>query len=314
MGMRVTRLSKMISLEYLLEKGNSAEVEAWVKKSLERMLEEIHSPTDMEEVWVDLQAKPVYQNVITHWSDWNKAHRESRWEALCRELEKTAYGTRPFCLRCGECCQKGSPTLYAEDLGILRRGIIKRTELITLRPGEIGFSNVTNDLVLLTEERVKVKEKPGSRQCLFFNPENLGCRIYEDRPLQCRVMECWNPDGYQSLDAQLFLSRKELLSPDDPLIPVIEGHERRCAVSKLQKALSQIQRDRTSAQEEALDILLYDRHLRVFMEEKHGIGQESQGLLFGRPLFDLLPSFGFQSHRGPGHHISLSPINNPLNP
>lgn len=304
----------MINLEYLLEKGNSAEVEAWVKESLEGMLVEIHSPAAMEGVWADFQAKPVYQNLIKHWPDWNKAHRESRWEAFCRELEKTAYGTRPFCLRCGECCQKGSPTLYAEDLGILRRGIIKRTELITLRSGEIGFSNVSNDLVLLTEERVKVKEKPGSRQCLFFDPEDRGCRIYEDRPLQCRVMECWNPDGYQSLEAQLFLSRKELLSPQDPLIPVIEDHEKRCAVSKLQEALSGIQRGRTEAQEEALDMLLYDRHLRGFMEEKQGIGQESQVLLFGRPLFDLLPSFGFQSHRGLDQCISLSPITNPLNP
>ena len=304
----------MITLEYLLEKGNSAEVEALVKYSLERLLEEIHSPLNIGEVLPNLQAKDIYQKVIKHWPDWNKAHRESRWEALCRELEKTAYGTRSFCLRCGECCQKGSPTLYTEDLGILKRGIVKRTELITLRPGEIGFSNVTNDLVLLTEERVKVKEKPGSRQCLLFNPENQGCRIYEDRPLQCRVMECWNPDGYQSLEAQLFLSRKELLSPHDPMLPVIEAHERRCAVSKLQEALSRIRRGRTSAQEEALDILMYDRHLRGFMEEKHGIGQESQVLLFGRPLFDLLPSFGFQCHRGPDHQVNLSPITNLVNP
>ncbi len=298
----------MIDRDYLLEEGNSSEVEDLVKKSLERLLEEIQSPAEMEEVWADWQSKPIYQNLISHWSDWNKAHRESRWEALCRELEETAYGTRPFCLRCGECCRKGSPTLYLEDMEILKRGIIKRTELLTLRSGEIGFSNVTNDLVLLTEERVKVKEKPGSRQCLLFNPENRGCLIYEDRPLQCRVMECWNPDGYQSLDARLFLSRKELLSPHDPLIPVIEVHEKRCAVSKLQEALSKIQKGRTSAQEEAVDILLYDHHIRGFMEEKHGIGRENQALLFGRPLFDLLPSFGFQSHRGPDQRFSLSPI------
>ena len=291
-----------------MEKGNSSEIEDLVKKSLESLLEEIHSPAEIEKVWTDWQSRPIYQDLIRHWPDWNKAHRESRWEALCRELEKAAYGTRPFCLRCGECCRKGSPTLYLEDLGILKRGIIKRSELITLRSGEIGFSNVTDDLVLLAEERVKVKEMPGSRQCLFLNPENQGCLIYEDRPLQCRVMECWNPEGYQALDARLFLSRKELLSPHDPLIPVIEVHEKRCAVSKLQEALSKIQKGRTSAQEEALDILLYDHHIRGFMEEKHGIGRENQALLFGRLLFDLLPSFGFQSHRGPDQRFSLSPI------
>ena len=298
----------MIDLEYLLEKGNLAEVETLIKQSLEYMLKEIHSPSTLEEAWPDMQAKDVFQNLIKHWPDWNKAHRESRWEALCRELEKTAYGTRPFCLRCGECCLKGSPTLYADDLGILRQGIIKRTELITLRHGEIGFSNVTNDLVLLTEERVKVKEKPGSRQCLFLNPGDKGCRIYEDRPLQCRVMECWNPDDYQSLDSHRFLSRKELLSPDDPIIPVIEAHEKRCAIPKLQEALSSINKGRASAQEEALDVILYDQHLRRLLEEQKGIGPENQVFLFGRPLKDLIPSFGFRFQKSADGHIGLAPF------
>ncbi len=158
----------MIDLEYLLEKGDSSEVETLIRQSLEQMLKEIHSPSNLEEVWPDLQGKDICQNLITHWPDWNSAHRESRWEALCRELEKTAYGTRPFCLRCGECCQKGSPTLYADDLGILRRGIIKRTELITLRPGEIGFSNVTNDLVLTHRGTGQGERKTGQPAVSFF--------------------------------------------------------------------------------------------------------------------------------------------------
>jgi Fe-S-cluster containining protein len=298
----------MINPEYLLEKGNAAEVEILIKQSLEQMLKEIHSPSTLEEAWSEMQGKGIYQNLITHWPDWNKAHRESRWEALCRELEKTAYDTRPFCLRCGECCQKGSPTLYADDLGILRRGIIKRTELITLRHGEIGFSNMTNDLVLLTEERVKVKEEPGSRQCLFFNPGDKGCRIYEDRPLQCRVMECWNPGDYQSLDSHRFLSRKELLSPDDPMIPVIEAHERRCAIPKLQEALSNMVKGRASAQEEALDMVLYDQHLRRLLEDQKGIVPENQAFLFGRPLQDLVRAFGFCFEKDADGHIGLAPF------
>jgi Fe-S-cluster containining protein len=283
----------MINLEYLLEKGGSTEVENLVKQTLNHLLKKIHSSAELEEVWPDMQAKDVFQNLIRYWSGWNKAHRENRWEVLCRELEKTAYSTRPFCLRCGECCQKGSPTLYIDDLGILRRGIIKRTELITLRCREIGFSNVTSDLVLLTEERVKVEEKPGSRHCLFFNPDDRGCRIYDDRPLQCRVMECWNPDKYQSLESHRFLSRKELLSPDDPLIPLIEAHEKRCALSQLQEALSRINRGDISAQEDALDIIFYDQHLRRVLEDQKGIGPENQVFLFGRPLSDLVATFGF---------------------
>jgi Fe-S-cluster containining protein len=279
--------------KYLFENGNPAEVKALAEQSLKKLLIDIHSPVKMDELWVDFQETPLFQDMISHWSDWHKAYRERQWEALCREIEKTAYGTRPYCLRCGECCRKGSPTLYGDDLGMLHLGMLHRMDLITLRPGEIGFSNATNDLVLLTEERVKVKEKSGTRECLLFEPENNGCRIYENRPLQCQVMECWNPDLYQSLDSHSFLTRRDLLNPDDPLVPVIEAHAKRCALSKLQEALSKIRMDPRLAQEEAMDILQYDLHLREVFEKNHGIGPENQVFLFGRALVDLIPSLGF---------------------
>jgi Fe-S-cluster containining protein len=209
-------------------------------------------------------------------------------------MEKAAYGTRPYCLRCGDCCRRGSPTLFLEDLPLLRRGIIRRLEVLTLRAGEIGFSNAAQDLVLLPEERIKVKEKPGSRECLFFDAETKGCGIYDERPLQCRVMECWNPDHYNDLDSKKYLSRKELLNPEDPLLPIIESHNQRCALHKLQKALSRLKRGLADAQEEALDILLFDQHLREYLARDQKISPENQVFLFGRSVSDLIQSFGFR--------------------
>jgi Fe-S-cluster containining protein len=283
----------MIEPNHFFENGNPAEVKTLAEQSLQRLLIETHSPATMDELWPAFQENPLFQDVVSQWSIWPKADRERQWEALCRVMERTAYDTRPYCLRCGECCRKGSPTLYEDDIGILHQGILHRMDLITLRPGEIGFSNATNDLVLLTEERVKVKEKPGSRECLLFDSGNNGCRIYENRPLQCQVMECWNPDLYLTLDSHSFLTRRDLLNPDDPLVPVIEAHAKRCALSKLQEALSKIRMDPRVAQEEAMDILQFDLHLRELFEKNHGIGLENLVFLFGRALVDLIPSFGF---------------------
>lgn len=285
--------TKMSAAKHLFENGSPTEVRILAEQSLQQLLNQIHSPAAINELWREFQEKPLFRDLISHWSDGHKAYRERQWEALCREMEKTAYATRPYCLRCGECCQRGSPTLYEDDIGILRQGVLPRMDLMTLRLGEIGFSNATNDLVLLTEERIKVKEKPGGRECLLFEPENNSCRIYENRPLQCRVMECWSPDLYQSLDSHSFLSRRDLLNPDDPLIPVIDAHDKRCALSKLQGALSKIKMDTRIAQEEALDILQYDLHLRRLLEEKHGLGPENLVFLFGRALAELIPAFGF---------------------
>ena len=273
---------------------------------MDRLLKEIHSPASLEELWPVLQANSVYQDLINNWSSWAEAYRERRWEAWCREMEKAAYATRPYCLRCGDCCRQGSPTLYVEDMTILRQGIIKRLDLLTLRPGEIGFSNATQDLVLLHEERVKIKEKPGNRECLFLDSESKVCRIYEDRPLQCRVMECWNPDNFQGLNSHTFLSRKELLNPDDPLIPIVESHTQRCAVSDLQEALSGIKMGRDAAQDEALDILFFDQQLRKHLAEVQGIDPENQVFLFGRPVSDLIYSFGFHIEEDSGGRLKLA--------
>jgi len=298
----------MTHFENLLEKGDSAEVASLTRQLLEQMLEEIHSPTRIDDLWPVVESESRFKEMRQHWSGWKKPFRERQWEAWCRDMEKMAYNTRPYCLRCGECCQKGSPTLYIEDQEILLRGIIKRHDLMTLRFGEIGFSKSKNDLVLITEERVKIKEKPGNRQCHFFTPEEKGCRIYENRPRQCRTMECWNPDQFQSLEGLPFLSRKALMNPDDPLLPVIEAHGKRCDLSQLHEILKRIRRGGAFAQEEVLDLVLYDQHLRDFLEEKQGIGVENQDFLFGRPLKELIPGFGFQFEIGPDGTFNLRPL------
>jgi hypothetical protein len=151
--------------EFLLKNHSPESIEAECRKSLERLLREIHSPASLDDLWPVIRTNAVYRELSENWLSWAESYRKREWETLCREMEKAAYATRPYCLRCVDCCRQGSPTLYLEDLPILRQGIIRRLDLLTLRAGEIGFSNVNQDLVLLDQEQVKVKEKPGSREC-----------------------------------------------------------------------------------------------------------------------------------------------------
>jgi Fe-S-cluster containining protein len=280
--------------ESLLKNNDPEALETRCRQSLERLLREIHSPASLDDLWPGIKAGPVYQDLFRNSSSWTESYWERQWEALCREMEKAAYATRPYCLQCGDCCRQGSPTLYLEDTPILRQGVIQRMDLLTLRAGEIGFSNATQDLVLLDEEQVKVKEKPGSRECLLLDSGTGVCSIYEDRPIQCRVMECWNPDFFYDLKSKKYLTRKELLNPADPLLPVIESHGQRCSVDDLQRALSRVKRGFADAQAEAMDILFFDRHLREFLTREQGISPENQMFLIGRPVSDLIISFGFR--------------------
>jgi Fe-S-cluster containining protein len=298
----------MVDFEHLMEKGDSAEVESLTKHLLKQMLSAIHSPSGIDELWPEIESQPRFQEMRRSWPGWKKPYRERQWGAWCREMEVLAYGTRSYCLLCGECCQKGSPSLYADDMAVLRLGIIKRSDLVTLRFGEIGYSPTKNDLVLVSEEQVKLKEKPGSRECLFFNSAENRCRIYGDRPLQCRTMECWNPKEFKSLKGFRFLSRKDLMNPDDPLIPVIEAHGRRCNLSKLHDVLGRIQRGGAFSPQEILDMVLFDQHLREFLEEKQGLGDAHLEFLFGRSLKEMLPVFGLQLEVDADGTYTINPV------
>ena len=297
----------MIDINPLLEADDPAAVESLTKNLLTLFLEEIHAPVGVEKVWGQVESASRFQDMKRYWPGWNRSYRERQWEAWCREVETLAYSSRPYCLLCGECCRKGSPSLYAEDLPALRAGVIRRSDLVTLRFGEIGYSPIQNDLVLISEERVKIKEQPGSQACLFFEPDENRCRIYENRPLQCRTMECWNPAGFQSLEGLKFLSRKDLLNPDDPLLPVIESHGQRCDLTNLHQILSRIRKGGAFSQQEVLDMVFFDDHLREFLAEKQGIGEEHHPFLFGRSLKDLLPVFGLQLEAAADGTVSVHP-------
>jgi Fe-S-cluster containining protein len=287
-------VNQMIGIEQLLEKGGSTEVESMTRHLLERMLAEIHSPCGIDDLWPDVESQSRFQEMRRYWTGWKRPYREGQWQTWCREMEGLAYGTRAYCLLCGECCQKGSPSLYAEDLPWLRQGFIKRSDLVTLRFGEIGYSPYKNDLVLVSEERIKIKEKPGSRECLFFDPEENKCRIYEKRPLQCRTMECWNPGGFQSLEGLRFLSREDLLNPEDPLIPIIETHGKRCDLAMLHEVLGRILKGGAFAQQEILEMVFFDQHARDFLRERQGFEEGHLDFLFGRSLKEILPIFGLR--------------------
>ncbi len=55
-----------------------------------------------------------------------------------------------------------------------------------------------------------------------------------------------------------------------------------------------------------LDILFFDEHLRGHLEEEQGIKRENQLFLFGRPIADLITSFGFRLEEAQEGKIRLT--------
>lgn len=290
--------------------GPATDLETLACQALRDILAEIQSPASFESVWIEVSGSRPYGELLKLWESWNRKQRLDGWEDLARVVEKAAYGTRPYCIKCGTCCRKGSPSLYRDDLPLFRRGTLTRQDLVALRPGETVYSNEDDRFIHLPVEQVKIREKPGSRECLFFQPEGHGCGIYDNRPLQCRVLECWNPGGYKVLKKNKLLSRKDLLDPTDPLLPVVKTHEERCNVLRLQELLMKTAEQTIPEDDEGLmGIILYDRHVRAYLSEKFDLNRQHLDFLLGRPVAEVIPGLGFQIQFEPGNRIVVRPVN-----
>jgi Fe-S-cluster containining protein len=286
-----------------LDPERNLKAETLIRRALEKMLKEIRSPVPPEEVWPRVVSGEACRKLLRSWEEWTPQERRKGWQKAARIIERAAYATRPYCLRCGTCCRKGSPSLYRDDLPLFHRRILTRLDLITLRRGERAYSNEAERFVFLPEEQVKIREKPGSRECFFYQPEGPGCGIYEGRPRQCRRLECWNPEGYRSLKKNKLLSRKDLLDPEDPLLPVVKTHEERCQLLRLQEWLVQAAEQVGFDEDRLLEVIHFDRHARNHLSQRFGLNRQHLDFLLGRPVEEIIPGLGFEVGFEPGNRI-----------
>ncbi len=197
---------------------------------------------------------------------------------------------RTECIRCGECCRKSTPALHPEDRRLMEAGALTLSDIYTLREGEIVYDNVQDRLICLEEELIKLREKPGTRECIFYDPLSSGCAIYENRPLQCRVLECWRPQALASLYRSRKLTRLEIVT-DPEMRSLIEAHNERVNL-KLIKGL--INGQPKGAEKEVLELINYDLHFREFLSQRLCLTDKDMEFYFGRPVAVLVHSLGFE--------------------
>ena len=150
---------------------------------------------------------------------------EEVWTQVKERLLRAAYETRPHCIRCGECCSNGSPTLLVEDIALFRNDILKPADIVTIRFGEPVYVNRDEKADAAQSEMLKIREKAGEKTCAFYETSEKTCGIYESRPQQCRKQECWNPDAFNEIADNPRLDRKALLEAVAPLWELIKRHE-----------------------------------------------------------------------------------------
>jgi Fe-S-cluster containining protein len=219
---------------------------------------------------------------------------EEIWRQVRERLLKEAYATRPYCIRCGTCCTEGSPTLVREDMALFNKDILKPAHVITIRRGQMTYSSISEQTFTTEKELIKIREKPESRECVFYEKGGNSCAIYESRPVQCRRQECWNADASAEVARDVPLTRQDLLETTGPLWEVILRHEERCSHDDLSRTMARLSATKGYCVEEVLEILRFDHHVREFISEKINLEPESLDFFFGKPLKDSLGLYGLK--------------------
>lgn len=205
------------------------------------------------------------------------------------KIMKPSSVRQPSCQRCGTCCRKGGPALHVEDRDLVLQGVIHTRHLYTIRRGEFARDPVRGELIRVDGDIIKIKGRDGSWACRFLDEGANACRIYENRPVECRHLECRDTSHFEQVYRLGRLSRKDLLADVQGLWELIEDHERRCDYDRIRR-LPECQPGSGAAgvERELAEMGRYDAELRRLMAARGGLEPEMLDFLLGRPVETVL--------------------------
>jgi Fe-S-cluster containining protein len=198
------------------------------------------------------------------------------------------------CIRCGTCCEKGGPSFHIQDRRLIEDGTIHTRYLYTIRKGELVHDNVQGSLKPADADIIKIKGKSPSWECVFFQKKDKSCSIYDHRPLECRLLKCWDTGDIEVVYEKDRLTRRDILAGIEGLWELIVGHEKQCSYDVINRAIRDLDGTNSKkAQELIAGAIQYDRTIRQLVLENGNVTPDMIDFLFGRPLTVTLKSVGY---------------------
>jgi Fe-S-cluster containining protein len=201
-------------------------------------------------------------------------------------------GLKTQCERCGTCCMKGGPALHLEDAELLKKKIIGRESLITIRKGEPVILPDREAPVWSKTEIIKLRGKPSEWTCIFFDGSNSSCSIYQHRPQECALLKCWDTVALRGIAGRNLLKRSDIIAGDEPVMQYIDAFENECGFEIL--AMMNLDRHNGISREtlaELNDMVNRDLTIRATAQKDLNLSLELELFYFGRPVFTVLSQF-----------------------
>ena len=261
---------------------------------LRSILEAGHSDLPFERLLFQAQADNAYSDIVANWSKMSGKEKQEAWDTLQELADKGKDEMLPICVRCGICCKNGSPTLSKDDLELVSSGHIPIETLVTIRQGEPVHSKNSDKAYLLPEEKIKIKENPGSKTCAMYDAAHNSCGLHPHKPAQCRAQACWDPSQSQEQAGAPALCRTEVLAGADQMMTLIAAHEDRTGYARFIRLFETLGTDGEDAMSSLLEMLAFDEHVRDFAQKELAIPEEALPFLFGKRLAKRVRLFGYR--------------------
>jgi Fe-S-cluster containining protein len=241
----------------------------------------------------EIEAATGFKEIYKNWNTLPPESRALAWRRLMTASRNHILKRGQSCVRCGECCGKGSPALLSPDIELFSREVLTWNDVYTLRAGEKATTR-EGQVTTLQEERLKVREVPGSRQCWFYVAATQTCRIYEDRPEQCRRQICWS-EPPEPPAAEELLQRRHLFTGVPEVWELIQEHQGRCDCASVARLLTDLGSGGEEASTALFEALHFDHYLRQMLIDDWELTPAATELLLGRPLSEFLETYGLQA-------------------
>jgi Fe-S-cluster containining protein len=211
------------------------------------------------------------------------------------------------CKKCGKCCEKSGPTLHVEDKYLVVQGKIPPSDLVTLRKGEKAFAPGTDEPITLENEIIKIKGKNKSWTCTYLDEKTKLCSIYESRPVECRLLKCWDIKPIVSIINKNILTRELVFQKIEGLDQLIKEHEEKCSYPEIKSLLAEAENNQ-KALEKLKDIILFDINIRELVCEKQKAASYMLDLIFGRSIINTIGQFKFKASFSKESGLVISPF------
>ncbi len=189
------------------------------------------------------------------------------------------------CKRCGTCCIKGGPSFHIEDKWLIEEGHLPAKYLYTIRKGEPVRDVRTGKIIFTSSDIIKIKGKENRWTCFFYNEDEAKCSIYQNRPLECRVLDCLDTREIGNIVGKDLLERESIISKIEGLWDMVKEHDQRCPYEEITNLLNEYRKKENQYLPQNIsEIIEYDKALREVVVNKGGLDPELLDFLFGRPV------------------------------